>query len=688
KRLSCSESFFTESDSSPPSGARRRFSALMDMSRFASPQELETEAPGLGKQPPVKTRGASLEGAVPSHGDLRTFLKDGNGHTAAVEQHGASPLPSPMSPRSLSSNPSSRDSSPSRDFCPMVNVLHSPITIHRSGKKYGFTLRAIRVYIGDSTSSQSSSPASSTPNSPATSHHMRPSSLHGLSPKLHRQYRSARCKSAGNIPLSPLAHTPSPTTSSPPSLTGHTVGSSNTTQMFPAKLHSSPPVTRPHPKSAEPPRSPLLQRVQSAEKLGAPILPSSSSSSSSPSPLTGGVSLRKHSLEVSHGDYRRESFHCEHSLQSLLEIEGENGPAPPSPSSSSSPSPPMGAEIGGLNHVRRLGRQESLLSRDTLVTAKEKDVITSASKLSGSQNVNAVAPAESKTNADTSKAPLKEVARSNGSTNTAEIKSITSSADMTAVTRIKHSSAKASASEGTGFQTKASENISSAGTSKSPQQDTKQQSAQTEEGHATKAQEKTEEKEKGTVAVEKVNLHKTPITEHCKQHKGSETRDKGGIIESVRATDPSKAKVPPSPVPPLFQTNPAPRHRAERSMNGSRGTKEGKMQMDVLEENPVSPSSNAASPCSNKSRAMSPGDKASFVTQLTSVAKTVLGPMKGGSQEGGKVKDTSKSNEEKKGSTAVKAEASSTGVRRGAHGSTAPTVHSDKGNSRSSKHHS
>ncbi|MEQ2185949.1 hypothetical protein GOODEAATRI_023462, partial [Goodea atripinnis] len=639
------KSFFTESDSSPPSGARRRFSALMDMSRFASPQELETEAPGLGKQPPVKTRGTSLEGAVPSHGDLRTFLKDGNGHTAAVEQHGASPLPSPMSPRSLSSNPSSRDSSPSRDFC---------------------------------TSSQSSSPASSTPNSPATSHHMRPSSLHGLSPKLHRQYRSARCKSAGNIPLSPLAHTPSPTTSSPPSLTGHTVGSSNTTQMFPAKLHSSPPVTRPHPKSAEPPRSPLLQRVQSAEKLGAPILPSSSSSSSSPSPLTGGVSLRKHSLEVSHGDYRRESFHCEHSLQSLLEIEGENGPAPPSPSSSSSPSPPMGAEIGGLNHVRRLGRQESLLSRDTLVTAKEKDVITSASKLSGSQNVNAVAPAESKTNADTSKAPLKEVARSNGSTNTAEIKSITSSADMTAVTGIKHSSAKASASEGTVFQTKASENISSAGTSKSPQQDTKQQSAQTEEGHATKAQEKTEEKEKGTVAVEKVNLQKTPITEHCKQHKGSETRDKGGIIESVRATDPSKAKVPPSPVPPLFQTNPPPRHRAERSMNGSRGTKEGKMQMDVLEENPVSPSSNTASPCSNKSRAMSPGDKASFVTQLTSVAKTVLGPMKGGSQEGGKVKDTSKSNEEKKGSTAVKAEASSTGVRRGAHGSTAPTVHSDK----------
>lgn len=69
----------------------------------------------------------------------------------SVEQHGGfSPLASPMSPHSFSSNPSSRDSSPSRDFCPAVSVLRSPITIHRSGKKYGFTLRAIRVYIGDS----------------------------------------------------------------------------------------------------------------------------------------------------------------------------------------------------------------------------------------------------------------------------------------------------------------------------------------------------------------------------------------------------------------------------------------------------------------------------------------------------------------------------------------------------------
>lgn len=66
------------------------------------------------------------------------------------DHHGASPLASPMSPHSLSSNPSSRDSSPSRDLSPAVSSTKPAIVIHRAGKKYGFTLRAIRVYMGDS----------------------------------------------------------------------------------------------------------------------------------------------------------------------------------------------------------------------------------------------------------------------------------------------------------------------------------------------------------------------------------------------------------------------------------------------------------------------------------------------------------------------------------------------------------
>ncbi|XP_044530758.1 microtubule-associated serine/threonine-protein kinase 2 [Gracilinanus agilis] len=357
------------------------------------------------------------------------------------DHHGCSPLASPMSPHSQSSNPSSRDSSPSRDFSPAISSLKPPIVIHRAAKKYGFTLRAIRVYMGDTdvytvhhmvwhveeggpaseaglregdlithvngepvhglvhtevvelilksgnkvsisttpfentsirvgparkgsyrskmarrnrksrakdgpesrkrgslfrkitkqasllhtsrslsslsrslssgesgpgspthghghghglaprsptqgyrvppeashsggNSSQSSSPSSSVPNSPASSGHIRPSSLHGLAPKLQRQYRSPRRKSAGSIPLSPLAHTPSPTPQatspqrSPSPLPGHALSPA-----FPGKLHSSPPLGRQisRPKSAEPPRSPLLKRVQSAEKLGAAL---------------------------------------------------------------------------------------------------------------------------------------------------------------------------------------------------------------------------------------------------------------------------------------------------------------------------------------------------------------------------------------------------------------------------------
>ncbi|XP_034156733.2 microtubule-associated serine/threonine-protein kinase 4 isoform X5 [Pangasianodon hypophthalmus] len=369
---------------------------------------------------------------------------------------GTSPLASPMSPHSLSSNPSSRDSSPSRDSSLSAASSRQPIIIHSSGKKFGFTLRAIRVYACDSdvytvyhmvwnvedngpaqkaglkagdlithvngetvhglvhtevvelllksgskvaisttpfentsiktgparrnsyrskmirrtkkpkkektqerrrsvfrrfamqpspllhtsrsftslnrslssgeslpgspthslsphspttsfrptpdfnqsggTSSQSSSPSSSAPNSPAGSGHVRPNTLHGLGPKLPGQrLRQSRRKSAGSIPLSPLARTPSPTPQptspqrSPSPLLSHSVGSSKTTQTFSAKMHSPPTIVRHmvRPKSAEPPRSPLLKRVQSEEKL-------------SPS-YTGDkkhLCSRKHSLEV------------------------------------------------------------------------------------------------------------------------------------------------------------------------------------------------------------------------------------------------------------------------------------------------------------------------------------------------------------------------------------------------------
>ncbi|XP_035268301.1 microtubule-associated serine/threonine-protein kinase 2 isoform X3 [Anguilla anguilla] len=436
-----------------------------------------------------------------------------------ADHHGASPLASPMSPHSLSSNPSSRDSSPSRDLSPAICSAKPAIVIHRAGKKYGFTLRAIRVYMGDSdvytvhhmvwhveqggpaheaglregdlithvngepvhglvhtevveliiksgskvsisatpfentsikvgparkssykskmarrnkktktkegqdssskkrnslfrkitkqasllhtsrslsslnrslssgesvpgspthnlsprsptqgyrstpdsahsvggNSSQSSSPSSSVPNSPASSGHIRPSSLHGLAPKLQRQYRSPRRKSAGNIPLSPLARTPSPTPQStspqrsPSPLPGHALPG----HAFPVKLHSSPPLARQisRPKSAEPPRSPLLKRVQSAEKLASSL--SSSSSSPSPSsaadkklPSAAAAAARKHSLDVSHAEFKKEMMQRDPGLQSLQESASEG---------------PLGAlDKAGLHKhsSRKLGRQE------------------------------------------------------------------------------------------------------------------------------------------------------------------------------------------------------------------------------------------------------------------------------------------------------------------------------------------
>ncbi|XP_036436136.1 microtubule-associated serine/threonine-protein kinase 2 isoform X14 [Colossoma macropomum] len=442
---------------------------------------------------------------------------------------GTSPLASPISPYSLSSDPSSRDSSPSRDSSLSAVSSRQPIVIHSSGKKFGFTLRAIRVYACDSdvytvyhmvwnvedggpahkaglkagdlithvngetvhglvhtevvelllksgskvaisttpfentsiktgparrnsyrskmirrtkkpkkektqerrrsvfrrfamqpspllhtsrsftslnrslssgeslpgspthslsprspttafrptpdfnqsggTSSQSSSPSSSAPNSPAGSGHVRPNTLHGLGPKLPGQrLRQGRRKSAGSIPLSPLARTPSPTPQptspqrSPSPLLTHTVGSSKTTQAFPAKMHSPPTIVRHmvRPKSAEPPRSPLLKRVQSEEKL-------------SPS-YTGDkkhLCTRKHSLEVTQEEAQCEvASGGEHTLQCVE----ENSCEPPAITRV------RPAEQGCLKRPvsRKVGRQESVeeLDKEKLkakVVAKRQD---------------------------------------------------------------------------------------------------------------------------------------------------------------------------------------------------------------------------------------------------------------------------------------------------------------------------
>lgn len=84
--------------------------------------------------------------------------------------------------------------------------------------------------------------------------------------------------------------------------------------------------------------------------------------------------MRKHSLEVGHSDYRKDGFHCELGLQSLLETEGENlasaSATTPSPTQPMIPSSP---EMGIFKPVRKLGRQESPLSRDALLAGRERE---------------------------------------------------------------------------------------------------------------------------------------------------------------------------------------------------------------------------------------------------------------------------------------------------------------------------
>uniref|UniRef100_A0A8D0L6L6 non-specific serine/threonine protein kinase n=1 Tax=Sphenodon punctatus TaxID=8508 RepID=A0A8D0L6L6_SPHPU len=122
----------------------------------------------------------------------------------------------------------------------------------------------------DAVSSQSTSPSSSTPTSPAG--HIRPSSLHGLAPKLTGQrYRVGRRKSTSSIPPSPLACTPSslPQPSSPQRSPSPLPSYAKSVHSFQGKTLSPPTIVRQvsRPRSADGPRSPLLKRVQSAEKI-------------------------------------------------------------------------------------------------------------------------------------------------------------------------------------------------------------------------------------------------------------------------------------------------------------------------------------------------------------------------------------------------------------------------------------
>lgn len=124
----------------------------------------------------------------------------------------------------------------------------------------------------ENVSPQSTSPCSSSPSSPAA--HIRPNSLHGLGSKLstQRYTKVGRRKSTSNIPPSPLACNSSSSSNqplSPQRSPSPLPGFAKSLHTYHGKTLSPPTIVRHivRPRSAEPPRSPLLKRVQSAEKL-------------------------------------------------------------------------------------------------------------------------------------------------------------------------------------------------------------------------------------------------------------------------------------------------------------------------------------------------------------------------------------------------------------------------------------
>ncbi|XP_069558421.1 microtubule-associated serine/threonine-protein kinase 3 isoform X4 [Brachyistius frenatus] len=200
----------------------------------------------------------------------------------------------------------------------------------------------------DNNSPQSTSPCSSSPSSPAA--HIRPSSLHGLGSKLstQRYTKVGRRKSTSNIPPSPLAcNSSSNQPLSPQRSPSPLPGFAKTLHTYHGKTLSPPTIVRHivRPRSAEPPRSPLLKRVQSAEKLSGVYHADKKS-----------YAPRRHTLEV--------PFFCEGDLLGDLEVEGAYGGSY------------IGADhsrLGGYISSQRIERSEQLVVMRKLNLSERRD---------------------------------------------------------------------------------------------------------------------------------------------------------------------------------------------------------------------------------------------------------------------------------------------------------------------------
>lgn len=421
--------------------------------------------------------------------------------------------------------------------------------------------------------------------------------------------------------------------------------------------------------------------MQSAEKLGSPLTQSSS---------TGGLGgpLRKHSLEVQHSEYRKDAFLCELGLQSLLETEGENLPPNPPPLPSSSTTP----ETGMLKPVRRLGRQESPLSRETLLAGrdreerergrerdKERETETGTSRVGATVSQSSLTrkphTGELPLNSQSSRLSLETTRATNPSTSSKTSGSLAGQhgpgkipqgqADLT-LKQPDPKAAKSVLSKGKATQEQL-------GIRTEPKQEGDNKSRLGLPGAAfSKSSASASDKSiiNGTVTAGPLSMNKT-----FKPSGMSDSLRKVGAESSDLRTPELGAKSPKLParvlapvVPPHGQPLTLGKVRQGLgAVNCYRGTLdwEDKCRLEVVEEHSPSPSPSPTAvtpslcgPSLCKSRPVSPGDKTSFVSQLTTVAKNVLGPIKLGSQEGARSKDQqTKAVEEKQGGTVGKSDA-------------------------------
>lgn len=476
---------------------------------------------------------------------------------------------------------------------------------------------------------------------------MRPSSLHGLSPKLHRQYRSARCKSAGNIPLSPLAHTPSPVSSpqgpSPPQAPSPAVGGS--------KLHPSPPpAPRPRPKSAEPPRSPLLQRVQSVERLD------KDRKGAGPA---GGAGAAMATAVRKHAEFRRDSFHCDTGLQSLQETEAEGtAPSDPAPAPAVTARTKGGAETGTPQPpARRLGRQESPLSQEALLLVRREGPLETlgqgGSRVNGQSLVVASPPMVPRGSTDTGpkgmdqKPPPRDAPAQKQPTAPADSKPSSLLATPTSADPMSKKMPVSAGQppercpqvSGTGCDPKIPE---------PPPRTRRHQAVQTEAGLASQKQERGEQ----------IDLLQQETDTKPELRQRRQGQDKAMVMpEQVTGTEMGKGtrnggigRSPATGAETPTLTGPA-----------HSGPIAGKMcLLEAGAERASGPSHSptATTPGNSKLQATPQADKAEAVTQPTGVAEGVLGPPKAGSQEGPKDGGRSKAVEEKQGYSAGKPGAS------------------------------